>query len=265
MSNAAAELATNGVAIVRGYMSPDEAANLRKTVDDIYACLISNPHLANGLFGKNFRAWHGVWLKQLPIILRQTHPDLEFRYYQSLRLIEGQVSRLFGRNWRFFAKRSYFRRHVGVSKQVPWHIDADAASIYAFAGSAMNVWLTLDPVGTDRPSLDIVPRSHAVMRRLPLLTGKDLYREDGFVSAIGEPSTPQLRPGDALIFDQFLLHRTQRAGSDGVVRTSCEFRFIRASMPTLHGLHGWLRYNCNALFSADGLLAAKAKILNRTN
>jgi ectoine hydroxylase-related dioxygenase (phytanoyl-CoA dioxygenase family) len=142
---------------------------------------------------------------------------------------------------------------------VPWHIDADAASIYRVAGAAINVWMPLDPVGTDLPSLDFVPRSHTVMRNVPLLAGKDKYRDDAFVGTIGAPSTPQLAVGDALIFDQFVLHRTQNAGSADAVRTACEFRFVRHAAPTLQGLSGWLRYSLNVMFSPDGFLATRAK------
>ena len=84
--------------------------------------------------------------------------------------------------------------------------------------------MPLDAVGTDLPSLDFVPRSHAVMRKVPLLTGKDKYRDDAFVGTIGTPETPQLAIGDAQIFDQFVLHRTQQADSADAVRTACEFR-----------------------------------------
>jgi hypothetical protein len=67
--------------------------------------------------------------------------------------------------------------------------------------------------------------------------------------------------GDALIFDQFVLHRTQAVGAKDTVRKACEFRFVRRSAPTLHGLSGWVRYKWNSAFSVDGVLATKAKRL----
>jgi hypothetical protein len=96
-----------------------------------------------------------------------------------------------------------------------------------------------------------------------LLAGKDKYRDDAFVGTIGAPSTPQLAVGDALIFDQFVLHRTQNAGSADAIRTACEFRFVRHAAPTLQGLSGWLRYNWNVLFSPRGYFATRAKNLLR--
>jgi hypothetical protein len=259
MTQPANELAADGAAVVRGFLSPEEAVNLRRTVDEIYEFLGSCQNISHRLLGYHFRLWHGVWLRPLPRFLRKTRPDLAQRYEQSLRLIEAQVERTLGPGWRFFPKRSYFRRHIGMALKVPWHIDADAASIYRVAGSAINVWMPLDTVGTDLPSLDFVPRSHTVMRKVPLMTGKDKYRDDSFVDTIGTPQTPQLAVGDALIFDQFVLHRTQQAGSAEAVRTACEFRFVRHAAPTWHGLSGWLRYTFNVLFSPQGFLAARAK------
>jgi hypothetical protein len=63
------------------------------------------------------------------------------------------------------------------------------------------------------------------MRRLPLLVDAARYRDDEFVAAIGSSFTPELNPGDALVFDQFTLHRTQCVASPATVRISCEFRF----------------------------------------
>jgi hypothetical protein len=259
MPQPAEDLAADGATIVRGFLSPEDAANLHRTVTDIYAFMSSCGTIPHRLLAFHFNLWHGVWLRPLPAFLRKAQPELAQRYAQSLDRVEAQVKGLFGSDWRFFPKRSYFRRHIGMVQKVPWHIDADAASIYRVAGEAINVWMPLDVVGTDLPSLDYVPRSHAVMRTVPMLAGNDKYRDDAFVGTIGTPATPQLTPGDALIFDQFTLHRTQQTGTEKTVRTACEFRFVRHAAPTLQGLSGWLRYNCNVLFSPGGYLAERAK------
>jgi Phytanoyl-CoA dioxygenase (PhyH) len=259
MTQPAEQLAADGATIVRGFLSPEDAANLRRTVGDIYAYMSSRENISHRLLAFHFNLWHGVWLRPLPGFLRKARPDLAQAYEQSLGRIEAQVERLFGAGWRFFPKRSYFRKHIGMVQKVPWHIDADAASIYRAAGAAINVWMPLDAVGTDLPSLDYVPHSHAVMRTVPMLTGKEKYRDDAFVSGVGTPATPQLDVGDALVFDQFTLHRTQQTGSKETIRTACEFRFVRHAAPTLQGLSGWLRYNLNVLFSPRGYVAERAK------
>jgi hypothetical protein len=259
MTQPVEDLAADGATIVRGFLPPEDAADLRRTVTDIYAFMASCETISHRLLAFHFNLWHGVWLRPLPGFLRKAQPDLAQRYEQSLGRIEARVKHLFGADWRFFPKRSYFRRHIGMVQKVPWHIDADAASIYRVAGEAINVWMPLDTVGTDLPSLDYVPHSHAVMRAVPMLAGNDKYRDDAFVSGVGAPATALLDVGDALIFDQFTLHRTQQAGSEKTVRTACEFRFVRHAAPTLQGLSGWLRYNCNVLFSPRGYFAERAK------
>ena len=151
MTQQAENLATEGATIVRGLLTPDDAANLRRTVDEIYAVMDSSERFPNRLLGVNFRVWDGVWLKALPACLRQVRPDLAERYEQSLRLVESQIERALGPKWRYFPKRSYFRRNRGSGARVQWHADADAATIFRIAASAINVWMPLDAVGTDLP------------------------------------------------------------------------------------------------------------------
>ena len=261
MTQPADNLATEGATIVRGLLAPDEAANLRRTVDEIYAVMDSCERFPNKLLANNFRVWDGVWLNALPAFLRQARPDLAERYERSRRLVESQIKRVVGPEWRYFPKRSYFRRHRGMGKRVGWHADADGATIFRIAASVINVWMPLDAVGTDLPSLEFVPRSHTALRGVPMLTGNNRSRDDAFVDALGPSSTPQLELGDALVFDQFLLHRTQKVGAEDALRMACEFRFVRRSAPTLHGLSGWLRFKSNNAIAAGGLLAARARNL----
>jgi hypothetical protein len=259
MTKPAEELAADGTAVVRGFLAPEDAAELCRTVTDIYAFMKSCPRISHRQLRFHFNLWHGVWLRPLPKFLRKARPDLAQRYDQVLGRIAAQVQRSFGQDWRFYPKRSYFRRHIGMVRAVTWHVDADAAAIFQVAGDAINVWMPLDKVGTDLPSLEVVPHSNAMMRKVPLLAGTERYRDDAFVATVGQASAPQLDVGDALVFDQFTLHRTQNVGSKDTVRTACEFRFVRHAAPTWHGVSGWLRYNLNVLFSPQGYFAAKAK------
>jgi hypothetical protein len=54
------------------------------------------------------------------------------------------------------------------------------------------------------------------------------YRTDDWVDAIpGRKWAPVMQLGDAAVFDQYTLHRTQvMLHSDQFARTSCEFRFL---------------------------------------
>ena len=66
MTQPADNLAQEGATIVRGLLAPDEAANLRRTVDEIYAVMDSCERFPNKLLANNFRVWDGILA--LPII-----------------------------------------------------------------------------------------------------------------------------------------------------------------------------------------------------
>jgi hypothetical protein len=220
-------LLASGMTEIRNFIEPDSAAELRRTVNDIYAAMTAADDLGYQSLTDNFRSWHGVWLKELPAYLEANHPELAQKYAALLDLICEETRSVFGPQWRLLPERSFFRRHIGMSIPVPWHVDADAAHTVELAESGcINVWMPLDKVGRDLPSLEIVPGSHDPMRKTPMLTGPARYRDDPFVSTIGKPITPILGLGDALVFDQYTLHRTQPVESDDIVRTACEFRFV---------------------------------------
>jgi Phytanoyl-CoA dioxygenase (PhyH) len=230
-TNALRELSSEGVIEVRGFFDNAWSAELQRIVTDIYAELSAAQEAGTKALLKNkeleyhFTAWRGVNLKRLPPYLRARRPDLAASFGHLVDQIHDQTETLFGPGWRFIPSRSWFRRHVGVARKVPWHIDADAAAVRGHGRRAFNVWLPLEPVGGDLPSLDVIRRSHMAMRELPLLRPPNIYRDDDFASSKGKASTVSLEPGDALIFDQYTLHRTQQAGSAESIRTACEFRF----------------------------------------
>jgi hypothetical protein len=215
----------HGATVVPGFLGVEETSELQDTVYTIYSALADYPLIPDPDIEGNFRRWHGVALLTLPDFLAANHPKLALRYARMLEIVCKQANRTFGRKWHYFARRSFLRRHVGVGKKVPWHIDADAA--YIGRDACFNVWLPLESVGRISPSLEVIYDSHRKMRSIPLLDGSERYREDDFVRNIGSPSTPMLEPGDVLAFDQFTLHRTQCIGSENTIRTACEFRFVR--------------------------------------
>lgn len=134
--------------------------------------------------------------------------------------------------------RSFFRRHKDDAKYVPWHIDADAAATAAIAPDCFNVWLPLAEVGETAPSLEFVLGSHRWMRGVPLF-GPDVterYRSEEWITAhaTGQHWIPVLKPGDAVLFDQYTLHRTQRTEFPIQSRDACEFRFMPVPWSWLH-------------------------------
>jgi ectoine hydroxylase-related dioxygenase (phytanoyl-CoA dioxygenase family) len=219
----AQQMRDDGAIVLRNFLSQNSAQQLREVVNSIYDLLNAAENIPDPVLANAFKAWHGVTLSSLPSFLAEASADLGNRYAQLRELIQTAVTRHLGEKWRFYPNRSFFRRHTGVAKKVPWHIDADAAHL--LRENCINIWLPLDPVGIDSPSLDVIYGSHRAMRKIPKLSNDHRYRDDDFALKIGEPSTPQLLPGDALVFDQFILHRTQCVGSQQTIRTACEFRF----------------------------------------
>jgi hypothetical protein len=109
-------------------------------------------------------------------------------------------------------------RRVPAGSDTDWHQDG------AFLGRdvrSVNIWLALSACGVDAPGLDVVSR------RLPYIvqTGShgacfDWSVGPGMIELLEEGGaqveSPEFAPGDALLFDHMMLHRTGR--SDGMTR-----------------------------------------------
>lgn len=119
--------------------------------------------------------------------------------------------------------------------QVGWHLDLN----FVLDGAPFLVaWVPLEEVGEIRPGLDIcLPRRPVNVQTLlapwkaRASEGRDLVFPDAEVAAMfGAPGyqtrTPRLSAGDALVFDQFVLHRTQRMPQATQPRHSFEFRMV---------------------------------------
>jgi hypothetical protein len=219
-----ARLNKRGVALLRRFLVEEEVRELRSLVADLYTEIGTCVTFPHPEMERQFKKLDAIWLGPLEEFLPNKSAALSDRYTNLLARIQKKVQRIFGRKWQLYSQRSFVRRiGDGQGKLHVWHIDADAANI--LRDRCFNVWLPLDRVGTELPSLEIVPGSHAKMRNMPISIEHVPERDEAFVSAMGSPSIPQLDPGDALIFDQFVLHRTQTINGNVAVRTSCELRF----------------------------------------
>ncbi len=100
------------------------------------------------------------------------------------------------------------RRGV-VENGIEWHQDG------AFLGEhvhALNVWLALSECGVDAPSLDVVPyRLDHIVPTGTVGATYDWSVADDVANHAARPNgwvRPRFAPGDALLFDDKLLHRT---------------------------------------------------------
>jgi hypothetical protein len=87
---------------------------------------------------------------------------------------------------------------------IDFHLDG------AFMGAdvkTLNIWLALSECGENAPGLDVVPRRiDSVVTHDDALT--DWTVTDGVAQGCARSVSPVFRPGDALLFDHLMLHRT---------------------------------------------------------
>jgi len=220
-------LASDGTVTAREFLSQSAIQELQCVVADVYEALDNADSHSRGKLDQNFTAWGGVWLAHLPSFLRHRNKSLAQRYADIRNEAVSRALVVLGPKWHFMPSRSYFRRSSGGTG-VGWHVDANAAAIVGLhiVSDCVNVWLPLDSVGVDKPSIDILPGSHSEIR--PSSGGAKHWHDDASIARFCQPKTPHLQPGDAEIFNWYTLHRTQKldAGQE-TIRRSCELRFGR--------------------------------------
>jgi ectoine hydroxylase-related dioxygenase (phytanoyl-CoA dioxygenase family) len=121
-------------------------------------------------------------------------------------------------------------RRMPKRKLAGWHQEANVFPRVPI--HTMNVWLTLTPCGEDSPSLDVVPRRETEV--FPLDNGFMIPAERFEQVAAGAPKvSPRYDPGDAMIFDEMLIHRTNTDPAMDGLRYSIEsWFFAPAGHPT---------------------------------
>ena len=231
-----AAILSKGALLVRGLVDPGDAAAITHEADAALAARQSGngdsasaAHYDEYEPGGRYQIVErgfvedvgGFWIADAPAAMAAVF-DVFDRAQLSQRLGEylGESPLVSMQKWTL---RKVDRAKVG------WHQDG------AFLGDVhtVNVWLALTRCGDDSPGLDLVPRrlDHV------LETGTEGADYEFTVSPIlatetaGE--TPVARPifeaGDALLFDQLLLHGTAQDSKPGRVRYACETWFFGPS------------------------------------
>jgi ectoine hydroxylase-related dioxygenase (phytanoyl-CoA dioxygenase family) len=141
------------------------------------------------------------------------------------------VAEFFGERPAMSVNKCALRRIPGGPPRTPdFHQDG------SFLGEdirTLNVWLALTDCGVDAPSLDVVPRRLAGV----LPTGVNRAWQPWTVSkftvaeVLHDPPVvrPVFEPGDALLFDHLLVHRTGTAEGMQEVRYAVENWFFAPS------------------------------------
>jgi hypothetical protein len=102
--------------------------------------------------------------------------------------------------------RSVLRRLPQQPRALGWHQDA---SIFGRPAPSLNCWIAFNDCGDDAPGIEVVPRR--VDHVLDVPANRALSRAGVAMEPPSAPLrgvAPVFAPGDALIFDDLLVHRT---------------------------------------------------------
>jgi hypothetical protein len=219
-----AGLARSGCLLVRQLVSPERVAELVAGIDSALAAYDASqadpdtpvdagwynpfsiparqPGVSEEVRRRFNRKTGGLWTANSPRMLFELFELVDDVGIGSL------MTEFLGERPLLSANKCTLRRVPPTAGLGGWHQDG------AFLGahvSAFNFWVALSDCGTDAPSMDVVPRRFDRI----IAGGEDaafrwsLSDEDVRQAADGMPIVrPQFRAGDALLFDQFLVHRT---------------------------------------------------------
>ena len=170
---------------------------------------------------------HGVWLADSPRALAQVLDDLD-----EVGVIAA-VGEHFAERPVISLEKSTLRRSQPTFRYAAWHQDG---SFLGPAARALNVWVALSPCGGDRPT----PGLELVSGRVPRILPRDGVGNasiDGmevhvFAQMEGLSVTrPLFDPGDALLFDELMAHRTHLREGMTEERLALECWFFAPSNP----------------------------------
>lgn len=221
------KLERDGVVKVKGFLNHADVTKLQKLValsySEIDTAITSGRHSIDPVFVDQFKTWNAVWA---PLLVDRSQ-EVVTLWNEVQAAITKAERRLFGAQWNLRLDRTYFRKHHSQKTLINWHIDADAAGMIGYGPESINVWMPLQDVGTDAPSIEFARGSHIYMKQQPVLPAGQASREDDWVRDTFPNSrwTPIAKPGDAIVFSHWTLHRTQISGMKTHQRSSCEFRF----------------------------------------
>lgn len=228
----------HGLLRVNGLASPEQAAALQAGIDRAMAGRDAEQAGTPGTDGYYERlAMHDMdgkrhWVEGGGAVWTADSPPMLFDVIELFRekgIIE-QIATYMGEPPLLSVAKSTLRR-VPVTSKTDWHQDG------AFLGrgiKAVNVWLALTQCGVDSPGMDIVAQ------RLPYIVQTQSHGAyfdwsvgQGIVDVLeqgGAPVlTPEFMPGDALLFDQMMLHRTSVRPHMTKMRWAIESWFFAAS------------------------------------
>ena len=203
-------IASKGCLLVRGFSSPHQVGLLKQTISDAFASYDANQLLPfvghDGTPPRDFiRETGGVLAADVPSAI----PTLTEAFEEVG--VRALATEFFGEA-PFLLTSKCTLRWVETKKTlentpvtaIDFHQDG------AFMGAdvkTLNIWLALSECGENAPGLDLVPR-----RLSGVITHDDALTDwtvtDPVARDCAKPVSPLFHPGDALLFDHLMLHRT---------------------------------------------------------
>jgi ectoine hydroxylase-related dioxygenase (phytanoyl-CoA dioxygenase family) len=231
------DLQDDGVVVVRKAVDRKLIKAFLKNVNYAYE-RVKNPETElEKAIADSSAQWGGIAIDHIQNLATDRDAALQL-FNHIVAQLAAALTKESGRTPTFQSPLSYTRRHINERNQVAatsttWHIDAYAAGTIS-QDPVCNAWMPLVPVGRTQPSLEFIPGTHIETR-----AGKYSYKDEGRPNDAGYPDFdwigPKmaaghhacfvLKPGDIVIFDHWLPHRTQVAAFPAYVRTSAEMRF----------------------------------------
>ncbi len=236
----------HGALIVRGAFEPEQVTRLAEAIETTHQNQVDGEEGDGAKVPVGDTSWYrpypvdqhnnvlrrmvarqgGTWLADSPTSTEIVLAELERAG------VTGAIAGHLGERPVFSLQKSTLRRSLPDYNLVAWHqdgsfLDADVRT--------MNVWVALSPCGGDLPSpgLEILPT------RLPGILPVDGVMTPHSVSydlvaelAAETPTVlPEFQPGDAILFDQILLHRTHLTEKMTDIRYALECWFFAPSHP----------------------------------
>lgn len=231
----------HGCVLVRGLLSPEAATHLAQDIEHSFDALKA---AHDGAPPSETRPWY------VPLA---PHPDLpsyvpeqraNLSYYRvctvdSPRTMFDVVDTYERAGIHDIARAFLGARPVHTSqkwalRRMPkrsiygWHQEASVFDSGPLR--AINVWMSLTECGVDSPGFDVLPRREPEI--IPADRGFMLTEETFDRVRDCDFASPLYQPGDAMIFDEYLIHRTNTNQSMPGERTSIEsWYFTRGSKP----------------------------------
>ncbi|NQX87830.1 MAG: phytanoyl-CoA dioxygenase family protein [Halioglobus sp.] len=223
-------IAHHGALIIRNLFTPEQVAATREMQDKVKKLSESGEHDRYGWYmpfdGKapKLRALRsrierngGNWLADSPLGLKQTLHFLETTK------VPSTISEHFGERPAISLQKSTLRSIQPRSKPTGWHQDG------SFLGKdvrSMNIWIALSECGGSTPAagMEIIPARLEQIYHIPPDLGASENALNLVQPLIDAHSlvVPHFAPGDGIMFDEKLMHRTAFGAHLSMVRYALE-------------------------------------------